>query len=418
MQKMTTLPNGLRIVTDEMQSVESAALGVWVGTGTRAETRKINGAAHSLEHMAFKGTRRRSARVIAEEIENVGGMMNAYTGRDVTAYYLRILRDDIPLAMDILADILKNSIFDPQELERERGVILQEINRAMDTPDDIIFDYFQETAYPNQPMGYPILGETARIETLTRKDIMNFMHSSYQPGNMVLAATGAISHAQIVALAQQNFGEHENHALPAIEPAHYVGGDFRHDRQSEQLHFILGFDGVSLHDADYYAIALLSGILGGGMSSRLFQEIREKRGLAYAVHSFASAYNDCGIFAIYTGTSAKDAQTIIPLIANEIQNLPTTLQSAEMKRAKAQLKSALLMGLENTSTRCETIATQTLAFGKPRPLDQMIANIDHVSTEDIGRVAKKVFASTPTVTALGPISHMDSYDKIAARFAT
>ena len=243
------------------------------------------------------------------------------------------------------------------------------------------------------------------------------MQSSYQPEQHGAGSRSAISHAQIVALAQQYFGAHKNHALPPIEPARYVGGDFRHDRQSEQLHFMLGFDGVSLHDRDYPAMALLSSILGGGMSSRLFQEIREKRGLAYAVHSFASAYTDCGIFAIYTGTSAMDAKAIIPLIADEVQNLPTTLQKVEIDRAKVQLKSALLMGLENTSTRCEMIATQTLAFGEPRSMDHMIAQINNVNSEDIGRVAKRVFSSPPTVTAVGPISDMDSYEKIAARFA-
>ena len=276
--RVTTLANGFRVATDRMDSVETTSLGVWAGVGTRNEPAEHNGVAHLLEHMAFKGTRRRSARDIVVEIEDVGGFLNAYTGREQTAYYAKVLAEDTPLVVDILADILQNSIFDAEELVRERAVVLQEIGQAEDTPDDIVFDHFQETAFPSQAMGRPVLGRAEIVRDLPRDVVAGYMASRYRAGQMVLAASGRIEHDALVEMAETLFSGLPAGAVPPSEQARYQGGDGRFARDLEQVHLVLGFEGVTYTDADYYAAAVLSQLVGGGMSSRLFQEIREKRG--------------------------------------------------------------------------------------------------------------------------------------------
>ena len=299
---VTRLKNGLTIATDRINGVESAALGVWVGTGARAETASTNGVAHLLEHMAFKGTSRRSAADIAAEIEDVGGHLNAYTSKEITAYYARVLKEDISLALDILADILKNSVFDSVELDREREVILQEIGQAADTPEDVAHDAFQAAAYPGQPVGRPILGAPEIIRTIPRAAIVDYMSSRYKPGSMVLSAAGAVDHGQLVELAENLFGDMAPGQAPETEPAVYQGGEERIIKPSEQAHVFFGLPGPHFGAADYYAGHVLSALYGGGMSSRLFQEIREKRGLCYSIYSFMSSMSDTGMFGIYAGT--------------------------------------------------------------------------------------------------------------------
>src|SRR6266550_102270 len=284
--RLSTLPSGLRVATDRIETVDTVSLGIWVDVGTRHEPPEINGVAHFLEHMAFKGTNRRSARGIAEEIEAVGGHLNAYTSRESTAYYARVLKEDVPLALDILADILQNSTFDPEELERERTVILQEIGQANDTPDDIIFDNFQERAFPEQPMGRPVLGRPEIIRQLSREAVMGYLREHYGAARMILSAAGNLDHDRFVDLAATLLSGMTAERAIATEPARYVGGDHREARDLEQLHLVLGFPGLPLGDPDYYAATVLSTAFGGGMSSRLFQEVREKRGLVYSIHSF------------------------------------------------------------------------------------------------------------------------------------
>ena len=415
MIKVDRLTNGLTVATDEMQEVETASLGIWVGAGTRHETRDINGAAHFLEHMAFKGTRRRSARAIAEEIEAVGGHLNAYTAREQTAYYAKVLRADAPLALDILADILCNSTFDPAEVQRERTVILQEIGQAHDTPDDIVFDYFQETAFPAQPMGWPVLGPATIVQRLTRDELIGYMRRSYGAQGMILAAAGNVPHDRMLTLAEDLLGGVAAEPDLPREAARYTGGDFRQDKDLEQVHFLLGFEGVRSADPEFYAQSVLSTLLGGGMSSRLFQEIREIRGLAYSVYSFASSYDDSGLFGVYAGTGAEDLPELIPVLCGEITRCADTLTAEEVQRAKTQLKAGLLMGRESTSARCEQLASHLQVFGRPLDTAEIVAAVDAVDETAVRGVLDRLLRSKPTVTALGPIAALEDYDAIARR---
>ncbi|MBI2255130.1 MAG: insulinase family protein [Proteobacteria bacterium] len=404
--EITTLDNGFRIASDRMESVETVSLGVWVGIGTRHEEAKENGVSHLLEHMAFKGTKRRSARDIAVEIENVGGVLNAYTGREQTAYYAKVLAHDLPLAVDIIADILQHSTYDATELERERGVILQEIGQAEDTPDDIVFDYFQEAAFPNQSMGRPVLGRAEIIEGLNADEIAAYQSSRYRPGNMVLAAAGNLEHTRLVDLALRAFDSLPRGTTGAPEAARYAGGESRYDRDLEQAHILLGFEGIGIHDPDYYASAVLSQLFGGGMSSRLFQEVREKRGLVYGIHSFASAWNDAGLFGIYAGTGEKEAADLLPIVCDELLKLPDDMSEEELRRAAAQLKAGILMAREKTSARCEHLAAQILIHDRVMTPAEIVAKVDAVGIADLARVARRLIASKPTLTAMGPIGRV------------
>ena len=412
---LTTLPSGFRVVTDRMDAVETVSLGVWVDVGTRHEPAHINGVAHLLEHMAFKGTERRSALAIAEEIEAVGGHLNAYTSREHTAYYAKVLKEDVPLAVDILADILQHSVFDAEELDRERAVVLQEIGQANDTPDDIIFDLFQERAFPDQPMGRPVLGRPEIIQSVSRDAVAGYLRRNYAAPRMVLAAAGKVDHEALADHAMRAFAHLPHESAAETQPALYVGGDKREHRDLEQVHIVLGFSGVSYADPEYYAASVLSTALGGGMSSRLFQEIREKRGLVYAIYSFTHAYSDGGLFGVYAGTGEEEVEELIPVLCEEIRKLADGLAPAELERARAQLKAGLLMSLESTTARCEQQAAHMLVFGRPLDLGEMVARIDAVDAEAVRRVARRLRAAPPTLAALGPISRIEPYGRLAER---
>ena len=413
--RVSRLANGLRVATDTVQTVDTVSLGIWVDVGTRHEPAAINGAAHFLEHMAFKGTERRSARDIAEEIEAVGGHLNAYTSRESTAYYAKVLKEDLPLALDILADILQNSTFNPEELERERTVILQEIGQANDTPDDIIFDHFQECAYPEQAMGRPVLGRPEIIRGLGRDAVVAYLRDHYGAQRMVLAAAGNLEHEQLVDLADTLLSDLPAERAVSTEPARYAGGDRREDRDLEQLHLVLGFPGLTLGDPDYYAASVLSTAFGGGMSSRLFQEIREKRGLVYAIHSFVHGYRDGGLFGIYAGTGEDEAAELVPALCEEAMKLQDGLTAIELSRAKAQMKAGLLMSLESTSARCEQLAQHLLIYGTPFDPPEVVRRIESVDDAAIRRVVSRWRSAPPTVAALGPLSRLENYDKLQAR---
>ena len=400
--RLTTLNNGLRIVSHNMASLESATVGVWVGAGTRNETANVNGVAHLLEHMAFKGTARRSATAIAEEIEAVGGHLNAYTGRESTVYYAKVLKEDIGLALDLIADILHNATFDEEELKRECAVVLQEIGQAHDTPDDLIFDHFQETAFPDQALGRPVLGCPNVIRGMSRDAIVNYMHKAYSSNRMVLAAAGRVDHDALVESAQKLFGGRAANGGIECERAQYRGGEMRDPRDLEQLHLVLGFQGVPYDDDDFYAATALTTLLGGGMSSRLFQEIRERRGLVYSIYSFASYYADSGLFGIYAGTGGNEAAELVEAICKEIRKLPATLSEDELCRTRNQLKAGTLMSLESTGSRCDQLGQQTLVFGAPVPLEEQVSKIEAVDVEAILRVADRIFSGHPTVAAVGP----------------
>jgi predicted Zn-dependent peptidase len=412
---LATLPNGLRIVTDRIDTVATVSLGLWVDVGTRHEPALVNGVAHFLEHMAFKGTKRRSALAIAEEIEAVGGHLNAYTSRESTAYYAKVLKEDVGLALDILADILQHSTFEPAELERERTVILQEIGQANDTPDDIIFDYFQERAYPDQAMGRPVLGSPKIIKKLSRKSVVAYLSDHYGAARMVLSAAGNFEHDEIVGLADKLLSGMPAERAVSTEPARYVGGEHRQDRDLEQLHLVLGFPGLPLDDPDYYATAVLSTAFGGGMSSRLFQEVREKRGLVYAISSFAHSYRDGGLFGIYAGTGEDEAAELLPVLCDETMKLGDGFTPAELARAKAQMKAGLLMSLESTSARCEQMAQHMLIYGTPFDPADVVRRIDAVDDAAIRRVVASWRAGPPTLVALGPVGHLEDFARVAAR---
>ena len=414
--RITTLDNGLRVISDEMTSVETASAGVWVEAGARFESPKLNGVSHMLEHMTFKGTRKRSAQAIAEEIEDVGGHINAYTSRENTAYYAKVLKDDLGLAIDVVADLVQNAVLDEEELERERGVILQEINQAQDTPDDVIFDLFQDACYPDQALGRPVLGTLDGISQMPRGDILGFMNDHYRTEGMVLSAAGNFTHDQLLDLAHTHFPDATSAGPGDTQGlAKYVGGDIRESRDIEQVHLLMGFEGFSYKDDDFYAASVLSMLFGGGMSSRLFQEVREKRGLVYSVYSFITAYADAGVFGIYAGTGDKDVAELIPVVCDEIGKLDQNVGAEELNRAKAQLKSSILMSLESTSSRAEQLARQLMIFGRPIPAAEAVAKIEAVDADTIKRVSARIFQGTPTIAALGPIGNVEAFDKIEAR---
>jgi predicted Zn-dependent peptidase len=415
--RVTTLPNGLRVATDRMGHVESATVGIWTSCGARNETESENGVAHLLEHMLFKGTERRSAQSIAEEIEAVGGQMNAYTARENTAYYARVLKEDVSLAVDIVADLLQHSIFDETELGRERSVVLQEIGQANDTPDDIIFDHFQGAAFPGQPMGRPVLGTPDTVSNMSRAALTGYLGTHYVPSELVLTAAGAVDHDRLVEQALRQFDGLPATRPPEALPVAYLGGDFREAQELEQLHFLLGFQGAAIGDGDYYAQSMLSTVLGGGMSSRLFQEVREKRGLVYSIYTFASAYRDGGIFGIYAGTGPTEIAELVPVVCDELQKVIDDVDEAELGRARAQIKASLLMSMESTMSRAEQLGQHLLLFGRTIPTKEIIEKIDEVDIEAVKKAAAKLFTSRPTIAALGPIDHLESYEQTARRFS-
>ena len=415
--RTTTLDNGLRVVSADMPGLESAAVGVWVDAGARCESGDLNGVSHMLEHMAFKGTRRRSAVAIAEDIEAVGGHLNAYTSLERTAYIARVMKDDVPLAVDILADILQHTTMPEDELAREREVVIQEIAQLHDTPDDVVFDLFQETAYPDQPLGRSILGTAERVGRISRDVLIAYMDAHYSAERMVAVAAGRVDHETFAGLVGDAFASLPRRTPEPIEPADYRGGDLRRERDLEQVHLVIGFNGVSYDDPEFFAQQVLSTALGGGMSSRLFQEVREKRGLAYSIFSFTTSYIDGGVFGIYAGAGANHLDELVPVICDEVVNIAASVDEDEIDRARAQLKSSLLMSLESPSARCEQMARHTLIYGRPLPADEIIECIEAVDAAALTGAARRMIANgKPTVAALGRVGGIEPYDSIAARF--
>ena len=416
--KVTKLPNGLTVATDRIPSVSSASVGIWIGVGTRHEHAEENGLAHLIEHMVFKGTRRRDAAAIAREIEDVGGHMNAYTSREQTAYFARVLSEDLPLAVDLIADIVQDSVYDTEELSRERTVILQEIAQVNDTPDDVIFDHFQEVAFPDQPLGRPVLGKPDVVRSVGRDRLVNYIDTNYGPGSSVLSASGDVDHDALVELVGKRFDHLPGASKSETEQGAYKGGEMRVKKDLDQLHFTLGFRGVSYSDPDFYALQVLSTLYGGGMSSRLFQEVREKRGLVYSIHSFTSCYMDDGIFGVYAGTGPDEIGEVVPIVCDELLSLGETLQEGELARARAQLKASLLMSRESTSTRCEQLANHLLVHGRPVDVDDIVGKVEAVDEDMIRHLVARLLKSTPTMVAVGATQSLESYDAIRARLGS
>ncbi|PKQ07365.1 MAG: peptidase M16 [Alphaproteobacteria bacterium HGW-Alphaproteobacteria-12] len=420
--EVTRLENGLTVVTDSMPHLETTSAGVWVNTGARHETAHEHGVSHMLEHMAFKGTERRSALAIAEEIETVGGHLNAHTTHEATAYYARVLRGDLPLAVDILGDILQNSVFDRDELERERGVIISEIGQAHDTPDDIVFDDLLEAAYAGQPLGRSILGTVDTVSGFGRDELQGYMGARYLAPGMVLAAAGGLEHEQLVKLARERFGDLPRRVTNGADPAAFGGGERRTVRDLEQAHLALAFEGPTYADPDYYTAQVFSGVLGGGMSSRLFQEVREKRGLCYSVFAFSWSFADTGVFGIYAGTAPDHVAELVPVLSGELGRIGEDAREDEVARARAQIKAGLLMGLESSSSRAEQIARQYMIHGRVLPIAELVEKVDAVDAAAVRRYAARLLGGPGlALSAIGPLSGKDggleSYDRIAARFA-
>ena len=414
---LTTLPNGLRIVTERMAGIASASVGVWVLAGGRHEAAEQNGIAHFLEHMAFKGTKRRSALQIAEEIEDVGGYINAYTSREVTAYYARVLEADVPLGLDVIADIVLNPVFDPKEIEVERHVILQEIGQALDTPDDIIFDWLQEAAFPDQPLGRTILGPAERIQGFGRDDLTGFVAQNYGPDRMILSAAGAVDHDRLVADAERLFGHLQPLARAAAAPAVWNSRERRETRDLEQVHFALGLAGPSIRDADFYPAQVYTTALGGGMSSRLFQKIREERGLCYSIYAQAGAYDDTGMLTIYAGTSDDEIAELATLTIDEMKRSAEDMSEAEIARARAQMKAGLLMGLESPSARAERMARSLAIWGRVPSVEENAAKIEGVTLAEVRAFAERLAGAEAALALYGPVAEAPALSSLRERLA-
>jgi len=415
--EVTTLKNGLRVVSDSLPNVETVTVGTWVDVGSRFESASENGLSHMLEHMAFKGTHRRTAYDIAEQIENVGGYLNAYTSREHTTYYARLLKEDLGLGIDVLGDILQNSTFAQDELERERGVIIQEIGQAEDTPDDVVFDLMQAAAYHDQPMGRPILGTIDLVNNFSRDDLDGYMSGHYKGENMAVVAAGNLDHDVFVKMVEDHFSDLDVSRDHQKSAAIYCGGENRVERDLEQVNLLFGFDGMSFNDPAYYASQVMSIVLGGGMSSRLFQEVREKRGLVYSIYSYMGSYVDGATFGIHAGTGPDQVSELVPVVAGEFHKLVTNVSEAEVNRAKAQIKAGILMSLENTTSRMEQLGRQQMIFGRHIPREETLEKIDKVDAAAIMKCAERILENGDlSLGAIGPLDSLDDYEKIAGLF--
>ncbi|WP_421782838.1 M16 family metallopeptidase [Kiloniella litopenaei] len=414
--EISTLSNGLRVATDRQDAVESVSLGAWIGVGARHEGADVNGVAHLLEHMVFKGTEKRSSFDIAEEIEAVGGQLNAYTSRENTAFYAKVLKDDVPLALDTVADILQKPLFDEDELKKERHVVLQEIGQANDTPDDIVFDHFQETAFRSQALGRPVLGRGDIVSRLSSEDLRSYLSGNYGSDTMVVCASGNVDHRTFVKLAEEQFGNLGKVNLGPLPQSEYTGGEFRENRDLEQVHLLLGFKGAEFAGDDYYAANVLSTLFGGGMSSRLFQEIREKRGLVYTIYSFVSSFMDNGLFGIYAGTGEQEVSELVPVVSDMLMELSSSVTEEEIVRARTQLKASILMGRESTGVRCEQLAQQLMIFDRAIPVEETVAKIDAVDVGMVQDFAQQFLKSPITLAAMGPLGNLENREQLQKRF--
>ena len=398
----TILKNGLRVITAERPQIETVSLGIWVNTGSAAETEEDNGISHFIEHMVFKGTKKRTSLQISEDIENAGGATNAYTSRHFTSFYAKMLKDDAELAADVICDFITSPTFDEGEMAKEKEVVIQEIKQSNDDPDDLVFDFFQEAAFPKQAAGRTILGPEDHVRGFTAERMRAYMKTHYAADNMVVVAVGHIKHNDFVKMIENRMSDVTKHCHYKADKQLYCGGTKTECKDIEQTHLVLGFRGTSYQDENYYQYSVLSTILGGGMSSRLFQEIREKRGLVYTISSFHQALKEAGVFGIYAGTTPKELKVLLPVVADELKKImDTPVTDTELNRAKTQIKASLLMSLESSSSTAEIIARQMLLFGRVIPTEEIKERIEKISANDLQKLAQKIFTSVPTYALLG-----------------
>lgn len=406
--RVSTLDNGVTVVSDAMPHLGTVSLGIWVGAGARDEQADEHGISHLLEHMAFKGTRRRTARRIAEEIEQVGGDINAATSVEQTSYNVRVLGADVGLGLDILSDILTEPAFAPEELEREKNVIVQEIGAVMDTPDDLIFDHFQEQAFPGQAVGRSILGTPETVRGFGREALGAYLGRNYLGRRMVVSAAGAVEHDQLMEEAARRLAAIGAGDKPPEAPARYAGGVRLIARDLEQVHVVLGLEGVSFRDPEVHAVQVLANVLGGGMSSRLFQDVREERGLCYSISAFHWSYQDTGLFGVYAGTDTADVGELGEAVVAQLLDVGETVSETEVARARAQMKVGLLAALESSGARAEQLARHLLAFGRVIPVEEIVAKVDAVDVASVRAAARRLVArGRPTLTAIGPKAGLD-----------
>ncbi|MBV9907439.1 MAG: insulinase family protein [Hyphomicrobiales bacterium] len=411
--QITSLPSGLAVVTETTPHVKTAAIGVFVGAGSRYERVDEHGLSHFIEHMAFKGTRRRSARDIAETIENVGGDLNAETGIERTSYFARVLESDAELALDVIGDLLTDSVFDPEELKREKNVIVQEIGAVEDTPDDLVFDLLTATAWPDQPIGRPILGTREGVEAFDRPAIDRYLGRRYSAGVTVVAAAGAVSHDHILALAQSRLDRLPRAPAPVEGEAAYAGGETKVKRRLEQTHIVVGFEGRRANAPDHDAAQVFAAAVGGGMSSRLFQEVREKRGLAYSIYGFHWDFMDTGLFGFYAGSADRDVAEVVAASLDCLGEAAHGLEEAEIRRAKAQMKVSLVTALEQPGARVHQLSRQMQIYGRALSFDEMLARVDAITVEDVRKTGAAMLRSSPAVAVIGAAGKAPGQAKIA-----
>lgn len=411
MYQKTVLDNGIKIVTEQIPHVHSIALGIWIITGSRDEDQSQNGIAHFIEHMLFKGTKKRTALEISKEIDSVGGILNALTGKEYTGIYAKVLDKNIDLAFDLLADIFLHSTFDSREIERERDVIFQEIHLSEDIPDEYIQELFSKSYFRDHPLSKPILGNVETVGNLNREKLVSFFHQNhYQPSKVVISATGNLDHNKIVNGFEKSFGTVcEQSTTPFRNSLKPVSSFSIHTKDLEQVHLCIGTKGVAQDHPLRYAGYILNTILGGSMSSRLFQEIREKKGLAYAVYSYFSSYFDAGVFAVYLGVSKKTVREAVQLVIKELHACKDNgISDSELKTAKEQLKGNTLLASENVDSRMTRLAKCEIYFNRFIPIEEIIVNIDNVTSQEIKDLAQKIFdRNYLSLAALGPVNHKD-----------
>lgn len=406
----TVLANGLRILTVERPQTETVSLGIWVNTGAACENIDNNGISHFVEHMVFKGTQKRNALQISEDIENAGGQTNAYTSREMTVFYAKMLKEDIELATDVLADLVMAPTFDAAEMAKEKEVVVQEIKQSYDDPSDIVHDYFHETAFADQALGRSILGPAEKVRGFTADDLRQYMQHNYAAENMVAVAVGNLNHEAFVKMVEERMAALRAKTNFVKDKQVYTGGVCAKQRDIEQAQVLIGFPAVDYHSPDYYTVSILSTILGGSMSSRLFQEIREKRGLVYTVYSFANAHTQTGLFGIYAGLDAEQIKNYVPVVADELKKIATDLVTdTELNRVRTQFKASMLMALESSSSTAEVVARQQLIHNRIIPIEEIVERIEGVTKEKIRAMAQTIFSGKPTYTLLGNLKDYPDY---------
>jgi predicted Zn-dependent peptidase len=413
--QVTRLANGVRVLSERLPDLTSVTVGIWVENGSRYERVEQAGISHFLEHLFFKGTTRRTAAQIAEEIDAVGGVLNAFTGKEYTCYYAKVLREHLPLALDLLADIFTHSTFAAEEIERERSVVIQEISQVEDTPDDYVHELFNLAFWPGHPLSRPIAGSAATVSAFGRDDFLRFLDARYRPDRILVAAAGALAHEDLVEVAARHFGSLAG-STPAVDggPPEPRAGVSVHEKALEQVHLCLGTPGIAQGDPERYAANLLNLALGGGMSSRLFQEIRERRGKAYTVYSFLSSYFDAGYTGVYVGTSPEWTREVVEIIRGELQRIAGEgLSPGELVRVKNQMKGNMLLGLETSDSRMSRIAKNEIYFHRDVPLDEVASGIDAVRNDDVVRVARRLFRRDAlALTVLGDLKGQPLGDEV------